>query len=387
MPNRNQKVIVYPFPMHLSQGFTYHLSILQFIEKLSELIPVTLISLDSRAQLEKIYSETLNLPFPKGLQLISVNNKKFGLRSNAIWFSSAVRRQIKSLLNNHFSPVVYTRNVKQMTSLLKSYSGNSDVKFIFESHQLFSQNLSMLGKYRDAEKEFCREKILYPGVDKIFTNTIHLSNQIDRLFGKKPVVLSVSTDKRNVISALSESEYQVREYDFIYSGSYKEWKGVETVIEALRILKNEGWGKKVLLLGLTESDLKRYASLIKLKGLSDIVELKGRVPVKDVAAFLRRAKVGLVPNSLQDDSVYNTSPLKVYDYAANGLNIIAARVPALDGVIPDLIVDWFLPDDPLSLAKCLKKSNPQFNQKSLDWAAENTWEVRAAKVAEIVDQL
>jgi len=387
MPNRNQKVIVYPFPMHLSQGFTYHLSILQFIDKLSELIPVTLISLDSHSQLEKIYFETLNLPFPKGLQLISVNNRKFGLRSNALWFTREVRKQIKGLLNKHMSPVVYTRNVKQMTSLLKSYSGDSGVKFIFESHQLFSQNLSMLGKYRDAEIEFCREKILYSRTDKIFTNTVHLSNQIIRLFDKESIVLPVSTDKRNIISALTESEYQGREYDFIYSGSYKEWKGVETVVDALKILKDEGWEKKVLFLGLTESDFKRFSSLIEVEGLSGIVELKGRVPVKDVNSYLRRAKVGLVPNSLQDDSVYNTSPLKVYDYAASGLNIIAARVPALDGVIPNSIVDWFLPDDPISLAECIKASKPKFVMKSLEWAAENTWDTRAKKVTEYILQL
>ena len=68
-------------------------------------------------------------------------------------------------------------------------------------------------------------------------------------------------------------------------------------------------------------------------GAADRVELRGYLPYHRVAEELRHASVALLP--LPDEPVarYFTSPLKLFDYMAAGVPIVASDLPALREVL------------------------------------------------------
>jgi len=152
-------------------------------------------------------------------------------------------------------------------------------------------------------------------------------------------------------------------------------------------MHDNGWRGRATLIGLHEDELSDWVSYVKKLGLINRVDLSMRKPRLEVNQALDQAKVGIIPNSLQDDSIFSTSPLKLYDYAARALQIVASRTPALDSEINLTDVEWFRPDDPASLAQAMSRSLKKYtgpSEANLQWARENDWESRAQKIIEII---
>ena len=143
-------VLIYPFPMHLSQGYTYHLSIWQFLLSLAKITPVVLIALDSREQLEEFSLAQFGKMIPENLKVYTARQRRFGIKSNRIWFFREVVLISKALTTQNLKITFYTRNVKQMAQLLslKATRPLCHQRFVFECHQLYSQNLAMRGDFK-----------------------------------------------------------------------------------------------------------------------------------------------------------------------------------------------------------------------------------------------
>ena len=83
--------------MALSNGYTYMLSIAQFLNSLAKNIDVDLLCLDTEEQLTRYLKDTLGLTLNPRLKVIKISNKKFGIKSNRIFFRRNVLRYLKSL--------------------------------------------------------------------------------------------------------------------------------------------------------------------------------------------------------------------------------------------------------------------------------------------------
>jgi len=382
----DQLALAYPFPMHLSQRFTYHLSILQFAFALSQFVNVYLITLDDSEDLERMLHEELNLKPPATLKFVTVSNRRLGFKSNTLWFRIGVERILKKLSDDYESVVVYSRNVKIAAYLAstKSRRGNN-LKYAFECHQLFSQNLGFACEFERAQKEHNLEKILYSNVDHLFANNELLVRQLNRFFGAKASVLPVGVRYADILDLTKYSgpTYEGRPYDFDYAGSFDEWKGVECLLIALSSLRLEGWSGKAVLVGLRGTQLKEWREKLVGLGLQFCVDLIERKPRVEVVKYLDDAKIGLIPNSLLDDSVFNTSPLKLFDYAARGLPLVISRVPALDSRTQPPDIFWFRPDDPDSLCESMRRAmalSDDLSSPNLEWVKQFTWQKRAEAV-------
>ena len=116
-----------------------------------------------------------------------------------------------------------------------------------------------------------------------------------------------------------------------FVGTLKPWHGVTTLIEALALLHREEPGAHRLLLvgdGPERADVLARATGL---GVRHLVEDTGPVAPTEVAAQLRRMDVGAAPYPLTSDFYF--SPLKVLEYLAAGLPVVASRI----GQIPDLL--------------------------------------------------
>lgn len=387
------EVMLYPFPMHLSLGLTYHLSILQFVQALSERIPVYLVTLDETDRLRLCFLKEFGQPMSAGIHHIQGRQRRLGFRSNRIWFAKDVFH-VQKLLRSRFSKIIiYTRNIKQMSQMVsrKCRTGGNQIRYVFESHQLYSQNLAMEGRFREARSESLLEDRVYSSVDLVFANTPTLARQVSKRFNVPAVVLPVAAVSSEILDELpNPREYKSRKFDFIYAGTFSRWKGVTTFLDALALLRDSrGWDGSAALLGVREGEHKELSAQLEKLDLLGQVSLIPRVPRCEVLTFLDQARVGVLPNSLLGDSLYNTSPLKLFDYAARGLHIVASRLPALDCSIDSSVALWALPDDPEDWARVLQSSLAQDspNSYALIWVKEKTWILRAAKALQAIQKI
>jgi len=143
-----------------------------------------------------------------------------------------------------------------------------------------------------------------------------------------------------------------------YVGQLYPWKGAGLVVDvAARIPE----AKVVIVGGQTnwtqfDPDIAALAEQARVLGVAERVELRGHVPYDRVPAVLADASVALLP--LPDEPVARlfTSPLKLFDYMAAGVPIVASDLPALREILRDeenaLLAR---PDDPEDFAKAVRR--------------------------------
>jgi len=120
-----------------------------------------------------------------------------------------------------------------------------------------------------------------------------------------------------------------------YVGQLYPWKGAGLVVDVAGLVPDA----RFVVVGGTpagpdgDPDVAALARRIRDAGASERVELRGYVPYAEVPAQLREAAVALLP--LPDEPVarYFTSPLKLFDYMAAGVPIVASDLPAIREVL------------------------------------------------------
>jgi glycosyltransferase involved in cell wall biosynthesis len=140
----------------------------------------------------------------------------------------------------------------------------------------------------------------------------------------------------------------------VYSGSWDQWKGVETLVDAFAHLANSKSGAILLLIGLPDSIAAAFKAKLSAMGIAeDRVILHGHLPRRELARWLCAADVGVVPNNDTLLSAHYTSPLKVFEYLAAGLAVVASDVPALRAVLGDRETVFARAGDALDMAEKL----------------------------------
>lgn len=132
----------------------------------------------------------------------------------------------------------------------------------------------------------------------------------------------------------------------MYAGSvgHYDWKGEDVFIAAAELL-SDGW--VFVLVGGDAEDARRAFG----GPLPSNLLCVGRRAHTDVPRFLRAANVLVLPNkSGNPRSATLTSPLKLFEYMASGVPIVASNLPALREIIDDQCAWLVPPDRPASLA-------------------------------------
>lgn len=140
--------------------------------------------------------------------------------------------------------------------------------------------------------------------------------------------------------------HEVREPQrLVYVGRLTPEKGLDHLVRAMRFVKERLPTARLDVVGggVEEDALERLADR---EGVADVVEFHGRVSHAEVARYLARAAVQVVPSIWSENS-----PVAIYESLVAGLPTVASRI----GGIPDLVRDGetgFLvrPRDPRDLA-------------------------------------
>lgn len=123
---------------------------------------------------------------------------------------------------------------------------------------------------------------------------------------------------------------QVKEFDVVYRGGLSDRAGTWLLLDAMRLLALRGRVIRLLLIGYCD-DTQVQAELrarIRDRGLSDCVEVHGRINHEEMAKALGRARVGVSP--LQDIPKFRVNiPVKIFEYWACGLPVVASDLPPI----------------------------------------------------------
>ncbi|SEF17498.1 glycosyltransferase family 4 protein [Jiangella alba] len=134
-----------------------------------------------------------------------------------------------------------------------------------------------------------------------------------------------------------------------FVGTLKPWHGVGVLAHAFALLRHECPEARLLVVGDGPGAPGLRASL-EASGCAGSAELTGAVPPSAIPALLRTMDVATAPYPADAGAYF--SPLKVYEYLATGLPVIASRTGQLPKVVRDG-VDGVLvpPGDPAALAR------------------------------------
>lgn len=175
-----------------------------------------------------------------------------------------------------------------------------------------------------------------------------------------------------------------------FLGTFKVWHGLETLIEALELLRQEGNRFRLLMIGdgpLRPALEKQVHDL----GLDAETEFTGSVPPEQVPGLLTRVDIAVAP--YPDIPGFYFSPLKVAEYMAAGCAVVASRIGTMAELIEDGVNGRFSPPaDASALAGIVREllSDPE-QRARLGRAARRHaeanlgWDQVAARALELVE--
>lgn len=168
-----------------------------------------------------------------------------------------------------------------------------------------------------------------------------------------------------------------------FTGALRPWHGLDVAIRALSMLP--GVRLAVAGTGPVQGDLAQAADRL---GVGGRVHWLGAVAHDRVPWLLAAADVGLAPYPALSDFAF--SPLKVYEYRAAGLPVIASDLGQLRELVADGRTGRLVtPGDPVALAGavCNVLGNPQLAAAAAAARpavlAAESWDARAARLTEL----
>ncbi len=292
--------------------------------------------------------------------------------------------KIRELLGERPYDAIFTRHLGPAAFLL-GRKNDFHLPLVFEAHEIFFLTTE---KKEKADRIRVEESRIYPRMDGIVSISRGLADKMKEVFGI-PAPLEVIPDGVSPVcfSAVSRERNKNK---IVYAGQLYPWKGAGTLVEMLKDLP----GGELHLLGGSEDRIRELKESAGQLGVSERAVFHGQVSPGQVRAALAEAAVAVLPLTRELIAASFTSPLKLFEYMAAGVPIVASDLPSVREVLSDGVNAVLVPaDDPLALAGGIRKilNDPAFGDRLAKRAAEDvagyTWERRAEKLIRFLRSL
>lgn len=300
---------------------------------------------------------------------------------HGVFHGAVLIRVLRESRSGEGKPVLYVRHIKLAEFLLRTRR-IAGIPVVFEMHEIF--HLSTVNERR--REEIRRREIgVYGGADAVVTLSEKLKNHLTEMAISRESVFVIPHGVRKEWFDVGRSP--AASY-VCYVGSLYRWKGVDTLIAAMKFLP----GKELVVVGGGErlAELKRTA---ERENVAERVRFAGAVPHADVPGFLAKAKVCVLPNIAEGPTEF-AFPLKLLEYMAAGVPTVASDIPIYEELVRDgretILVDAGSAE---SLASGIRKvvENPRLAEEmsaaSRKTAEGFTYAVRAGRITEMLKTL
>ncbi|MDH4100636.1 MAG: glycosyltransferase family 4 protein [Nitrospirota bacterium] len=285
-------------------------------------------------------------------------------------------RKIRSLVKAGVPSVLFLRHLKLAHHLVKKGIVN-DIPTIFEAHEVFSTTTERTGS-RQKLREM--EASVFGAARMVVSISQGLKAGLQREFQLKsdlPVIPDGADIPRS--AAVRKPE----EGNICYTGHLYPWKGVDTLVKAMAHLPDA----RLTIVGGEAGDIQRLRSLGTELKVEARIHFEGWVAPEKVAGYLERAQVAVVPLGTDVIASHFTSPLKLFEYMAAGVPVVASDLPSVREVLTDGVNAVLVrPDDPKALAEGVQKlladrslAN-RLATRALDDVRQYSWSSRAEKI-------
>jgi glycosyltransferase involved in cell wall biosynthesis len=195
----------------------------------------------------------------------------------------------------------------------------------------------------------------------------------------------VNIDEYKEISSYQFSSYK-KKYIVLYTGSFFAWKGVHTIVDALRYMPDE---IELVCIGGSGSYLDDFKKYVEKSNNSDRIVVIPHMPKAELIDYVENSDVLVLPNSVKDKMNLYTSPIKLFEYMASKRPIVASNIPAIKEILNhNENAFLFESDNPEDLALKIKNAIDCDCKKMIDnayiKATKYTWNKRAKNISNFI---
>jgi glycosyltransferase involved in cell wall biosynthesis len=155
------------------------------------------------------------------------------------------------------------------------------------------------------------------------------------------------------------------DFTVVCHGTITKRLGIDVALKALALLHERSRDIRLIVVGAGDY-LSEAKGLARELLVEQRVEFIAPVPVEELPRIIQRGTIGLVPNH-GSPATHLMLPVKLLEYAALGLPVIASRLRTIEHYFSDDAVRFFEPDNPTALADAIAEihDNPSIRWRML----------------------
>jgi len=342
---------------------------------------------DNDAPLDDVYKK-FDIALLNNFHIKAYPVKRYlGIKTNQ-WFYIKAFKNLLKMINHKNLNVIITRDPGALPylAILRKRTG---IAVFYQPHN-FYVDLAIRPDVnpRNAYKYHLLEKLFIPRMNALLCLQETQARWYKRYFPNQHIY--AAKPGINKIQTVENDRYHNKMIGYI--GSLQSMKGIDTLLRALSLIRNEGY-KLILIGGRNDAEINHVKKLVKDLDLTDQVKITGWIPYTEVQVYLRQLSVGIIPLNNTFYNRYLTAPNKLFDYLSFGIPVIVSDLPAIrDFIAENIHGKFFNPEKPEELAQVIKElfSNPnEYNKLAANVvkkAQEFSWERRALIMLEWIEK-
>ena len=214
------------------------------------------------------------------------------------------------------------------------------------------ENRGLLARIRDME-DYCLAAsdgvITVSGVTKRYLATRGVPAE------KIHVVPNTAESDLRDGSAAGPGEAPAGRKTILYAGTLSSWQGVDTLIEAFRLIAARG-DADLFLASSTDKRVREVKKTLRRAGLGGRAAVRVGLPREALGSLYRSSAMTVAPLSgCGRNRIQGCSPLKIIESMFSGTPVVASRLPVCEEIIDHGVDGWLVPpDSPRALALAME---------------------------------
>ncbi len=292
--------------------------------------------------------------------------------------------KIRGLLRQRSYQSIFLRHLN-LADFLIQFKKSIPLPLVFESHEIFYLTTERKGKEKKIRSQETR---VYPRLEGLVAITRSLAEKLREIFQIRAPI-EVIPDGVN-LNFFRPTHGRSETKKILYVGQLYSWKGVETLMRAIKYL-DEG---ELHLVGGGDKEVQKMSQIARQMGVGGRIFFHGQVSPGRVKEHLAESAVAVLPLTQDVISAHFTSPLKLFEYMAAGVPIVASDLPSTREILAHEVNAILVePDNPESLAGGIqrvltdRKMAQRLSKKAYEDVFSYSWDKRAERLIHFLHSL